>query len=110
MTSPLTSHLRSRSGLLTQAEIDLAFVNVQSWGSAAEFAEFQSDAGIAPKLRILVPRRNHPLYGSPDSSGYLTDAYLTLDAVFGHVYMYRSQSQEKGEDSPRWMPTTHETS
>jgi hypothetical protein len=100
--SPDVAPSLAERDMLANGDIDLAFVNVQSWGSAAEFAEFQSDPKIAPKLRILVERRYHPLYGSPGSSGYLTDSYLTHDAVFGHVYMY------KGEDSPEWIPSTDE--
>lgn len=73
--------------ILSSEELDLAFVNVESWGSVAEFSEFRHDNDIAPKLRVLVRREYHPLYGS--SEGYLTDAYLTHDAVFGHIYMYR---------------------
>ena len=73
--------------ILSSEELDIAFVNVESWGSVAEFSEFRHDNDIAPKLRVLVCREYHPLYGS--SRGYLTDAYLTHDAVFGHIYMYR---------------------
>jgi hypothetical protein len=96
--------------ILANGDIDLAFVNIESWGSVAEFSEFQSDSRIAPKLRLLVPRKHHPLYGSVGSSGYLTDAYLTHDAVFGHVYMYRLETKGNGEkeDSPEWIPTTSE--
>ncbi len=72
--------------ILASEELDMAFVNVESWGSAAEFSEFRGQKEIAPKLRVLVRRDYHPLYGS--SKSYLTDAYLTHDAVFGHVYMH----------------------
>jgi hypothetical protein len=72
--------------LLSSIELDLAFVNIESWGSAAEFSEFHSDSRIAPKLRVIVDRPHHPLYGV--DSGYLTDVYMTHDAVFGHVYMH----------------------
>ncbi len=65
--------------------MDLVFANVQSWGSAAEFSELRNNSKTAPKLRVIVAREFHPFYGS--SSSYLTDAYLTHDAVFGHVYM-----------------------
>jgi hypothetical protein len=78
-------------------EVDLVFVNVESWGSAAEFAEFHNDKRVVQKLRILVQRKYHPVYGS--SSGYLGDTYLTHEAVFGHVYMYL------GEDGPEWLPS-----
>ncbi len=97
--------------MLSQDDLDLAFINVQSWGSAAEFAEFQADISIAPKLRILVERRYHPLYGASSGSGYLTDSYLTHDAVFGHVYLHRQPLREDGkedQDSPAWIPATDE--
>jgi len=82
--------------LLAWPELDLAFLNIESWGSASEFAQFQSDSRIANKLRVIVPRRHHPLYGSGVSSGYLTDMYLTHDAVFGHVYMHDDGSAADG--------------
>jgi len=82
-------------------EVDLVFVNVQSWGSAAEFTELSGDEKVVGKLRVLVARQYHPLYGSPPSSrGYLTDAYMTHEAVFGHVYMCRVTEDEE----PRWIP------
>lgn len=91
--------------LLSEEDLDIAFVNVESWGSAAEFSEFRTDKRIAPKLRVLVERNHHPLYGS--SKGYLTDAYLTHDAVFGHVYMYRSEaSQDEPVPTPRDLVVT----
>ncbi len=94
---------------MSQDDLDLVFINVQSWGSAAEFAEFQADLSIASKLRILVERKHHPLYGASSGSGYLTDSYLTHEAVFGHVYMHRQplrQSGKEDQDSPAWIPTT----
>lgn len=90
--------------MLSAMDVDLAFVNVQSWGSAAEFAEFQADERIAPKLRILVSRKHHPLYGSSTASGYLTDTYMTHEAVYGHVNMYRVRE----ETVPDWLPAADE--
>jgi hypothetical protein len=84
--------------MLSEEDLDIAFVNVESWGSAAEFSEFRNDMQIAPKLRVLVERARHPLYGS--SKGYLTDAYLTHDAVFGHVYMYASTAAGQNDRVP----------
>jgi len=84
--------------LLSWPELDLAFVNVESWGSASEFVQFHGERSIAPKLRVIVGREHHPLYGS--STGYLADVYLTHDAVFGHVYMHGT-----GRDS---MPSASE--
>ncbi|MGH9919356.1 MAG: hypothetical protein ACRD6W_10895 [Nitrososphaerales archaeon] len=111
LSTDVAASLEERD-MLTQADLDLAFISVQSWGSVAEFAEFQADPSIARKLRILVERKHHPLYGVSRGSGYLTDSYLTHDAVFGHVYMYRLQRREDGkekeEDSPEWIPVTDE--
>ena len=87
---------------LSTEDVDLIFVDVQSWGSAAEFTELRSDSRASPKLRVLVGRRHHPIYGS-SSSGYLSDTYMTHEAVFGHVYMYRD-----GKDDPDWLPTSNE--
>ncbi len=82
-------------------EVDLIFVNVESWGSAAEFTELSGDAKVVRKLRVLVARRYHPIYCPPTSSGgYLTDAYMTHEAIFGHVYMCRVKEDEE----PEWVP------
>ena len=86
--------------LLSADTIDLVFVNVQSWGSTAEFSEFSSQEVVVGKLRVLVARRFHPIYGS--TRGYLTDAYLTHEAVHGHVYIYREEDEP---DEPNWLPT-----
>lgn len=88
--------------ILSAEDLDLAFVNVESWGSASEFSEFRNELGIASKLRVLVEREYHPLYGS--SKSYLTDAYLTQDAVFGHVYMYRRNADSTSNETER-VPT-----
>lgn len=82
----VSSSLYERS-MLTDEELDLAFINVESWGSVSEFSEFHHDSKIASKLRVMVDPDYHPLYSS--SKSYLSDAYLTHDAVFGHVYMSR---------------------
>jgi len=86
--------------ILSADRVDLVFVNVQSWGSTAEFSELSGLEGVVGKLRVLVPRRFHPFYGS--SGGYLTDAYMTHEAVHGHVYIYR---EEEDTDEPRWIPS-----
>ncbi len=70
--------------VLARAGIDLIFVGTDSWGSVSEFMQFHRDRKIAPKLRVLVPWKHHPLYGR--GRGYLADVYLTHLAVFGHVY------------------------
>jgi len=66
--------------------IDLAFIYPESPGSTTEFGEFLNDASIAPKLRVLVPRRYHPIYGVNRS--YLSDAYLKHIVRYGHVYAF----------------------
>ncbi|MEM2123400.1 MAG: hypothetical protein QXE79_07180 [Candidatus Bathyarchaeia archaeon] len=76
--------------ILRSEEVDLAFINVESWGSTAEFVQYHGDPGIAPKLRVLVRSSYHPLYGG--GSSYLTDIYLTHLAVYGHVYAYESET------------------
>ncbi len=95
----VSSSLYERS-MLADEELDLAFVNVESWGSVSEFSEFRNDRKIASKLRVMVEREYHPLYGS--SKGYLSDAYLTHDAVFGHVYMCRRRRDDSTDDG---LPT-----
>jgi len=72
--------------VLSSSEVELAFVNVESWGSAAEFVQYHENPSVAPKLRVLVESKHHPLYGR--ERGYLTDLYLTHLAVYGHVYAY----------------------
>lgn len=70
--------------VLSKGDVELVFINVESWGTVTEFTQFHGNRRIAPKLRVLVKHEHHPLYGN--SSSYLTDVYLTHLAVFGHVY------------------------
>lgn len=70
--------------LLLHGDVDLVFLNVDSWGTATEFGQFHDREPLAWKLRVLVPAEYHPLYGT--RGGYLTDLYLNHLAVFGHVY------------------------
>jgi len=72
--------------MLGRGDVELVFINVESWGSATEFGGFYMDKRIAPKLRVLVNYAYHPLYGF--SRSYLSNAYLTFMAVYGHVYAY----------------------
>lgn len=72
--------------VLENREVELAFINVESWGSVAEFAQYRENKLVASKLRVLVGDKHHPLYG--ESRSYLTDLYLTHLAVYGHVYAY----------------------
>ncbi len=76
---------------MERADVDLIFINVESWGSATEFAQFHDKKLIAPKLRVLVPYKHHPLYGT--SKSYLTDLYLTHLAIYGHVYAYDDERE-----------------
>ena len=70
--------------VLSGGNVDLVFVNVESWGSAAEFAQLRANPRIARKLRVLVSPAHHPLFEG--GTGYLTDLYLSHLAEFGHVY------------------------
>ena len=70
--------------MLSKGDVELVFINVESWGTVTEFTQFHRNRRIAPKLRVLVRHEHHPLYGG--SGSYLTDVYLTHLAVFGHVY------------------------
>lgn len=70
--------------MLSHREVDLVFVNVESWGSVTEFAQLHENPITAPKLRVIVDCAYHPLYGRFTS--YLSDYYFTHMAVFGHVY------------------------
>lgn len=77
--------------IFKHSDVDLVFLNVESWGSATEFAQFHDDARIAPKLRVLTFHRHHPLYGS--SKSYLSDLYLTHLAKYGHIYAYNDKEE-----------------
>lgn len=76
----------TEQSVLEKSDVDIVFIDVESWGSATEFGQYHDKEGVAPKLRILVPYRYHPLYGT--SASYLTDLYLTHTAKYGHVYAY----------------------
>ncbi len=80
--------------MLVHGDMDLVFLNVDSWGSATEFGQMQDREPVARKLRILVSAAYHPLYG--DRGGYLTDLYLTHLAVFGHVYSVGRGGESSG--------------
>jgi len=70
--------------VLSRAEIDLIFLNLQSWGTATEFGQFHEHRRIARKLRVLVDCHYHPLCSN--SRSYLSDLYLTHLVAYGHVY------------------------
>jgi hypothetical protein len=72
--------------VLEKADIDLIFVNVESWGSVTEFSQFRENQNTCCKLRVMVEHQYHPLYGH--DAGLLTDTYLTHLAKHGHVYAY----------------------
>ena len=81
----------TEEAILERADVDLIFINVESWGSATEFGQFHDKRNIAPKLRVLTPYKYHPIYGS--STSYLTDLYLTHTVKYGHVYAYDNSSR-----------------
>ncbi|MHA1675846.1 MAG: hypothetical protein ACTSU6_01575 [Candidatus Njordarchaeales archaeon] len=83
---------------LKSSDVDLIFINVESWGSTTEFTQFYLDRAVAPKLRILVYHKYHPLYGR--SKSYLTDVYLTYMTLYGHVYAYGNNTDDSHFPSP----------
>ena len=70
--------------MIVHGDADVVFLNVDSWGTAAEFGQYADRGPWARKLRVLVRAEYHPLYGQRRS--YLSDLYLNHLAVFGHVY------------------------
>lgn len=74
----------AEASMLVRSDVDLIFINVESWGTATEFGQLSSDPIVARKLRVLVRPKYHPLHGAVD--GYLLDLYLTHLVSFGHVY------------------------
>jgi len=82
----------AEESVFRKSDVDLIFINVESWGSAAEFIQFHLERSIAPKLRILTLWKYHPIYGK--SSSYLTDFYLNHEALYGHVYAYKENEQD----------------
>lgn len=87
----------TEEAIFKEADLDLIFVNVESWGSAIEFVQFHDNVIVAPKLRILTYYKHHPIYGS--SKSYLTDLYLSYIAKYGHVYAYGDEKRN-GFPSP----------
>ena len=83
--------------IFRKADVDLIFVNVESWGSATEFAQLVRIKEVAQKLRVLTHYKYHPLYGR--SKSYLTDLYLTYMALYGHVYAYSNCGKTFPTDS-----------
>jgi hypothetical protein len=86
--------------ILGRDDVDLVFVSPDSWGPVLEFGQFAKNPKIVGKLRILVERKYHPVYGS---GGYLTSAYLTHEVVYGHIYIRGSASDSRSEQS--WIPS-----
>ncbi|HIE14506.1 TPA: hypothetical protein EYP70_04470 [Candidatus Bathyarchaeota archaeon] len=76
----------TEEAVLEEADVDLIFVNVESWGSVTEFVKFHDKKNVAQKLRVLTFYEYHPMYGT--SASYLTDVYLTHMVKYGHVYAY----------------------
>jgi hypothetical protein len=86
--------------IVERDDVDLVFVNPASWGSVLEFGQFAKTPKTARKLRILVKRRHHPLYGA---GGYVTSSYFTHELIYGHVYICKSASDSKSERI--WIPS-----
>lgn len=93
----------TEEAIFKKADVHLIFLNVESWGSVTEFAQFHDDAIIAPKLRILTYHKYHPLYGS--SKSYITDLYLSHIAKYGHVYACDDEEKSVFPDSERVVLT-----
>ena len=93
----------TEEAVLERADVDLIFINVESWGSATEFGQFHDKNNIAPKLRVLTPHEYHPMYGS--STSYLTDLYLTHMVKHGHVYAYDDSSRSTFPTSEKIVMT-----
>ncbi|HYT00915.1 MAG TPA: hypothetical protein VEO20_09655 [Thermoplasmata archaeon] len=81
---PETSPSLAEPLVLARGDVDLVFLNVESWGTATELGQLQADPRVAHKLRILVRPEYHPVHS--DVASYLSDLYLTHLVAFGHVY------------------------
>jgi hypothetical protein len=77
--------------IFRENDVDLLIILPEAWGSVSEFNTFSQNRKLALKLRIFVPKLYHPLYGS--TSNYLTDAYLTYLAEYGHVYYFQNDDE-----------------
>ena len=69
----------------------LLIILPEAEGSISEFNRFSMNRKLAFKLRVFVPIQYHPLYGT--TQNYLTDAYLTYLAEYGHVYYFRDDTE-----------------
>lgn len=74
----------AEGALLSKGDIDLVFLNVESWGTATEFGQFSENPEIARKLRVMVKAEYHPFHGT--SMSLLSDAYLNHLVAHGHLY------------------------
>jgi hypothetical protein len=80
--------------VLSGSEVDLVFIHVNSWGTSNEFGQFSQSIEIAPKLRVLVDHRYHPLHINDEGNrGYLSSSYLFFMARYGHVYPVKGTSE-----------------
>jgi len=77
--------------LFQNEDIDLLIILPEAWGSISEFNTFSQNQKLSLKLRIFVPLKYHPLYGSNEN--FLTDAYLTFLAEYGHVYYFQNDNE-----------------
>lgn len=90
----------TEEAVLEKADVDLIFINVESWGSATEFGQFHDKRSIAQKLRVLTFYEYHPIYGA--STSYLTDLYLIHMVKYGHVYAYDDNGRSVFPTSEKW--------
>ena len=76
-------------------------------GSAHELGIYSKDKLIAPKLRVFVPTKYHPLEDPFDThfnnpldylsllgdQSFMTNAYLTHLTKYGHVYAFKNENE-----------------
>jgi hypothetical protein len=84
----------AEQAILSGSDVDLVFIHVNSWGTSNEFGQFSQSSEIAPKLRVLVDHKYHPMHIRDERNrSYLSSAYLLFMARFGHVYPVRGTSE-----------------
>ncbi len=78
---------------IKKREVDLVFILPESQGSQFEFSNFMEDSEIAPKLRIFVERKYHPLDSNIEDKSLLSNGYLVFLTQYGHVYSYNDTKE-----------------
>jgi len=78
---------------IKKKEVDLVFILPESQGSQFEFSNFIEDPEIAPKLRIFVDSKYHPLDSNRKDKSVLINGYLVFLTQYGHVYSYNDTSE-----------------